>query len=335
MSDRILVTGGSGFLGSALVRRLVRAGHDVVVLDDNSRGSLLRLEDIREELTFIVGDIRDADAVVAAAVGCHSIFHLAFVNGTKFFYEKPDLVLDVGVKGALNTLEAVRKCGVETYVLASSSEIYQQPENIPTPESARAIIPDVRNPRFSYAGGKLISELLSINFLRDTGVRDMIFRPHNVFGPNMGFEHVIPEMMQKIFAATDGWNKSDAEIQIQGTGEETRAFCFVEDAVDQLIALYDNGAKGEIYHIGIDNEVTIRELIEYMASILGINISIIPGSIRKGGTSRRCPDISKIRNLGYSRQDHFAEGLAETVSWYKNYYAEQPAQTALRTVVGN
>lgn len=323
MSDRILVTGGTGFLGSALVRRLVKSGHNVVVMDDNSRGSLVRLEDVKDQVTFVAGDIRDAQAVAAATRGCCSIFHLAFVNGTKFFYEKPDLVLDVGVKGALNTLQAAKECEVGTYILASSSEIYQQPTHVPTSESERAIIPDVRNPRFSYAGGKLISELLSINFLRNTPIRDLIFRPHNVFGPNMGFEHVIPELMQKLFTATNGWKSDKADIDIQGSGDETRAFCFVEDAVDQLMALYDRGEKGEVYHIGIDNEITIRELIGHMADILNIKVTIHPGTLRLGGTNRRCPDITKVQNLGYKRQDSFAEGLAKTVVWYKSYYSAQ------------
>lgn len=305
------------------MRRLVDIGHDVVVFDDNSRGSLVRLEDIQDQLTFIAGDIRNADAIKAATQGCRSVFHLAFVNGTKYFYEKPDLVLEVGVKGALTTLEAARECGVETYILASSSEVYQQPMQIPTPESERAIIPDVQNPRFSYAGGKLISELLTINFLRDTPIRDVIFRPHNVFGPNMGFEHVIPDIMNKIYTASNGFTGDQAEIHIQGSGDETRAFCFVEDAVDQLIALYENGQKGELYHIGIDNELTIRELINDIAKILGIEVGIQPGSLPAGGTNRRCPDIRKIQTLGYKRNDHYAEGLEKTVAWYTDYFLKQ------------
>lgn len=323
MGDRILITGGTGFVGSALTRRLLHAGHDVVVLDDNSRGDLVRLQDVLNDLTFIEADVRDSEAVSKAVEGCRSVFHLAFVNGTKFFYEKPDLVLDIGVKGALATIEAARDHGVETYILASSSEIYQQPERIPTPETERAIIPDVRNPRFSYAGGKLISELLTLNFFRNGPTRDMIFRPHNVFGPNMGFEHVIPEIIEKICIATDGWTSDTAEIDIYGSGTETRAFCFVEDAVDQLMAIYENGRKGEIYHVGIDHEQTILSLIQHMASILGIQVAVSPGQSREGATDRRCPDISKVQALGYVKRDRFAEGLQATVAWYKNYFAKQ------------
>lgn len=314
---RTLVTGGSGFLGSALVRRLVGLGRDVVVFDNNFRGTRERLAEVWDRISFIEGDIRDREAVFRAAEGCAALHHLAFVNGTRYFYEKPELVLDVGVKGALNTLEAAIEHGIGTYVLASSSEVYQQPTHIPTTESERAIIPDVTNPRFSYAGGKLISELLAINFLRHHPTRLVIFRPHNVFGPNMGFEHVIPELMQKIAAVGEG-----GALSIQGSGEETRAFCFVEDAVDQILTIEDKGVDGELYHIGQSREITIKQLIMDIAGALGMTISVVPGELRAGGTTRRCPSIDKVRALGYAGQDHYAEGLAETVRWYAGYFAQ-------------
>lgn len=323
MKDRILVTGGSGFLGSALVRRLVKEGHKIVVMDDNSRGSFDRLNDIRDQLVLCDVDIRDKDNVVKFTRGCKSVFHLAFVNGTKFFYEKPDLVLDVGVKGALNTIQAAKECGVENYILASSSEVYQQPTHIPTSELERCIIPDILNPRFSYAGGKLISELLAINFFRATKVRDLIFRPHNVFGPDMGIEHVVPELIFKLYNATDGWSKTRVDLEIQGSGDETRAFCYVEDAVDQIMYIYNSGFKGELYHVGVDNEITIKQLVKLLAKVLEINVNIIPGEARLGGTSKRCPDISKIMKLGYRRNDRFMFGLKNTVQWYKHYFGKR------------
>ena len=323
VSDRILVTGGSGFIGSALTRRLVQDGNQVIVLDNNSRGNLGRLQDVIDAVTFIESDIRDATAVSKAVAGCDAVFHLAFVNGTKHFYEKPEQVLDIGLKGALTTIEAALDHQVSTYVMASSSEVYQQPTQIPTPESERAIIPDVRNPRFSYAGGKLISELLTQNYFRKSSVRDMIFRPHNVFGPNMGLEHVIPELMQKLYHASAGWTRKEIELEIQGNGAETRAFCYVEDAVDQLMIMYKNGGKGDIYHIGIDREQSILELISKLAELLDISVTVVPGTLRAGGTSRRCPDITKIRQLGYDNTDRFEEGLARTVVWYRETLSDQ------------
>ncbi|MGB8037417.1 MAG: SDR family NAD(P)-dependent oxidoreductase, partial [Pseudolabrys sp.] len=189
--SRILVTGGSGFIGSGLVKALVRAGHRVRVLDDNSRGSPRRLTEVANDIEFIAGDIRDAAAVEKAAQAIDEVHHLAFVNGTEFFYSRPDLVLDVGVRGMINVIDACRKHDIGTLVLASSSEVYQTPPTTPTDESAPLSIPDPLNPRYSYGGGKLISELMAINFGRKYFERVLIFRPHNVYGPDMGWEHVI------------------------------------------------------------------------------------------------------------------------------------------------
>jgi nucleoside-diphosphate-sugar epimerase len=133
---KVLVTGGSGFLGAALCRELVAAGYSVRVFDDLSRGQAARLERIGGAVQLIQGDIRDGAAVRAATAGCEVVWHLAYVNGTRLFYECPDRVIEVGIKGALNTLEAAIECGIRRYVLASSSEVYQQPTHVPTAEAS-------------------------------------------------------------------------------------------------------------------------------------------------------------------------------------------------------
>ena len=114
MRDKVLVTGGSGFLGSSLVRRLLKKGNQVIVLDNGSRGSVSSLEDIIVKITYIKGDVCSKETVLEALKECQSLFHLAFINGTKFFYEQPKLVLDVGVKGALSTIEAAEKLKIKT-----------------------------------------------------------------------------------------------------------------------------------------------------------------------------------------------------------------------------
>jgi len=320
LKSRILVTGGSGFLGSALVLRLVSLGHKVAVLDNNFRGSIEKIKDVLDKILFIEGDIRNKNDVKKAIKDCDIIFHLSFINGTKYFYKKPNLVLEVGIKGALNTLDCAIQNEVDTYIMASSSEVYNQPTNIPTDESERAIITDIKNPRFSYAGGKLISEILTINYLNNTNIRNLIFRPHNVFGPNMGFEHVIPDLLFKIFNSSDGFKNKNCTVKIQGSGDETRAFCYVEDAVDQLICIMNNGVKGELYNIGMQKERTIKELIKDIGDILNININIVPSEVLEGSTLRRCPDISKIKSIGYKDSDNYYAGLSNTLKWYKNYY---------------
>ena len=189
--SRILVTGGSGFIGSGLVKTLVKLGHRVRVLDDNSRGSPRRLTDVANDIEFFAGDIRDAAAVEKAAQGVDEVHHLAFVNGTEFFYSRPDLVLDVGVRGMVNVIDACRKHKIGTLVLASSSEVYQTPLKIPTDETAPLTIPDPLNPRYSYGGGKMISELMAINFGRKYFERVLIFRPAQCLwtGHGLGTRH--------------------------------------------------------------------------------------------------------------------------------------------------
>jgi len=137
----LLGNGRTGFLGSALVRRLVREGYRVRVLDNESRGSSTRLNEIAGDFEFIQGDVRDSDTVLKAAQGIDSICHLAFVNGTEFFYSMPDVVLDVGVKGMVNVLDACLKHNIGELVLASSSEVYQMPPTIPTDEWFRYRFP--------------------------------------------------------------------------------------------------------------------------------------------------------------------------------------------------
>jgi nucleoside-diphosphate-sugar epimerase len=144
---RILVTGGSGFIGSALVKALVRHGEAVRVFDDNSRGAMHRLGEVEREVEFMAGDIRDVAAVEAAMRGIDEVYHLAFVNGIATFYSAPDLVLDVGVKGIVNVIDGCRRYGVGHLVLASSSEVYQSPPHMPTDESAPLVVPDPLNPR--------------------------------------------------------------------------------------------------------------------------------------------------------------------------------------------
>jgi len=327
-NKKVMVTGGSGFIGGYLVECLVAKGYFPLVFDNNSRGSFERLKHLQNRIDFFHGDIRNKKDVLNAAEGCHALFHLAFVNGTRFFYEKPELVLEVGTKGAINTLEAVQELGIKNYIMASSSEVYQQPTHVPTGEDERIMIPDIRNPRFSYSGGKIISELLTINYLRGSNIRHMIFRPHNVFGPRMGCEHVIPELVRKIGIASENFTKNECGIEIQGTGKETRAFCCVEDAVEQIITIFEKGESGEIYHVGMDKERTILELIQDLAGILKMQIDVMPGDLRTGGTSRRCPDISKVCVLGYEQNDHYLEGLKKTVEWYKNYYLTQSRKAA-------
>jgi nucleoside-diphosphate-sugar epimerase len=322
-----LVTGGAGFMGCALVRRLISEGNQVRVFDNESRGSITRLSDVRGSFEFVQGDIRNAGMVELAARGVDCVCHLAFVNGTEFFYTKPELVLEVGVKGIANVIDACLKHNVRELVVASSSEVYQRPPAIPTDEKAPLSIPDPFNPRYSYAAGKILGEIMTINYGRKYFDRALIFRPHNVYGPDMGWEHVIPQLvlrMKELCRATTGVIR----LPIQGTGKETRAFVFIEDFIDGLMQVIKHGKHLEIYNIGSTEEIEIQQVAQRIGEYFCRQVKIVPSDPASGGTQRRCPDITKLSALGYRPRYSFQDGLKVTAQWYDANAHLRPNQTS-------
>ena len=311
-----LVTGGAGFIGASLVRRLLRDGHRVRVLDNQSRGSAARLADARDRIEFVDADVRDADAVLRAAQGVDSLCHLAAVNGTELFYRNPDLVLEVSVKGIVNTIDACLQHGIGEFVLASSSEVYQTPPAIPTPETVPLSVPDPLNPRYAYGGGKIVSELMALNYGRNRLERVLVVRPHNVYGPDMGAEHVIPQFILRAAALVADQPDGPIRFPIQGDGSQTRAFEHIDDSTAGLVTVLEKGAHRNIYHIGNDDEITVRRLAELIFECVGRDFEIVPGALPAGSPGRRCPDLGKLRALGYRPRVTLREGLAGTVAWY-------------------
>ena len=316
---RFLVTGGTGFLGSGLVRGLLAQGAVVRSLDDDSRGATRRLEDVLSKIEIVRGDVRDPATVARAVRGVDCVCHLAYLNGTEFFYSKPELVLEIGVKGMMNVLDACIAEGVKDLVLASSSEVYQTPPRVPTDESVPLSVPDVLNPRYSYGGGKIISELLAVNYGRKHFSRVAIFRPHNAYGPDMGREHVIPQLALRLCELADAQPSGTLELPIQGTGEETRAFVFIDDMVQGMLRVIERGEHLGVYHIGTTEEHTIADIAREIARALGREIEIKPGALQPGGTLRRCPDITRARTLGYAPAVPLATGIEKTVAWYRSH----------------
>jgi nucleoside-diphosphate-sugar epimerase len=316
VTRRYLVTGGAGFIGSAIVRRLLADGASVRVLDDYSRGSPRRLADLANDIEAVSGDVRDSATVEKACAGVDSVIHLASVNGTEFFYSKPEVVLEVGIKGMLNVIDATIRHGVSELVVASSSEVYQTPDRVPTAEDTALSIPDPLNPRYSYAGAKIASELLALNYGRKHLGRVIVFRPHNVYGPDMGEEHVIPQLTLRLIGLARG-AQGPVDLPIQGTGKETRSFVFIDDLVDGVACLIDKGEHMNIYHVGTEDEITIADLALRIGKACGVAVRPVPSAPAAGGTPRRCPDISKLARLGYAPRVALDAGLAKTVAWYR------------------
>lgn len=256
--------------------------------------------------------------------GCDSVVHLAYLQGTQTFYAEPRQVLDVAVRGMTNILSSCEAAGVGELLLVSSSEAYQVATTVPTPETVPLSVPDPLNPRYSYGGGKIISELMAIAWAR-TGVLDrcIIARPHNIYGPNMGREHVIPEFALRMMKLDREQPTGLIVFPIQGTGWETRSFCYIDDCTDQLFALLcgigAHTVSPDIYHIGNMDERSIADVANGVASCFGREIKIIPGTLPKGSPLRRLPDTAKIEALAGPPLVGFASGLAAAVGWYRDH----------------
>ena len=323
MARRVCVTGGGGFIGAYLAKRLVSDGWEVVVIDNLLRGEIGRLAEVIDDVQFLTADIRDEDRVADAIRGCDVVMHLAAVNGTENFYLRPELVLDVGLRGALAVVNGCRRVGVPDLILASSAEVYQTPQVVPTPETIPLMLPDSLNPRYSYGGSKIVSELIAFDYAREHFRKVQVFRPHNVYGPDMGWKHVIPQLILRAAGAIKSGVRP-APVQIQGDGHETRAYCYVDDAVDGILTMYERGGHREIYHIGNDDEISTLKLVERLGVAMGAELIATPGEGAAGGTPRRCPDISKMRALGYQPRVDLDAGLLRTMEWYL-VHREPPA----------
>jgi nucleoside-diphosphate-sugar epimerase len=177
-------------------------------------------------------------------------------------------------------------------------------------------VPDPSNPRYSYGGGKIISELMVINYGRKSFEHVLIFRPHNVYGPDMGFEHVIPQFAIRMKRAMAQHPSGKLPFAIHGEGRTTRSFCHVDDLVRGVMVMRDKGEHLGIYHIGTTEEISIADLARRIAAHAGREIEFVSEPAPAGGAERRCPDIGKLARLGYAPGVPLAQGLPPTVDWY-------------------
>ncbi len=314
--SKILITGGLGFIGSNLVRALVNAGHSVRTLDDYSRGNDHRLHDV-PLVERRRGDVRQYSAVHSACRdGIDCVFHLAAVNGTDNFYNYPGKVLAVAIVGTQNIITACVANNIPELFLFSSSEVYQDAAVIPTPEDIALTIPDPLNPRYSYAAGKIASEMMVLHCQQQYFKRVVVLRPHNIYGPDMSMGHVIPQLAYKLQQRR--LNDGDVvSLEIQGNGSETRAFCYIDDCISAVMTLLEHGEHRNIYNIGVEEETRIDYLALMIAQYYNQGMMLKRTERLAGSPLRRCPNVSKLRDLGWTPKVSLQEGLAKTLSWYK------------------
>ena len=303
-----LVTGGTGFIGSNICQLLIKKNYKVRVFDNNSRGSIRKINSIKNKIKFIKCDIRNKELLNKTMKNTDAVIHLAYVNGTKYFYSKPVLILDIAVRGILNVIEGCLKNNIKELYLASSSEVYQTPNKVPTDEKEILKIPDIFNPRFSYGGGKILTELMGAHYGKKYFKKLIIFRPHNVYGPNMGNEHVIPEFIKR-FKFLKG-----KKFKIQGSGNEIRSFIYIEDFLQAFNLLLNKGKHLNIYNIGTYEKIKIKDLANKLAKKFGKKITLNRTSLTKGSTKIRTPNINKIKKLGFKAKFNLDKGLSKLLT---------------------
>ena len=322
LMKKILVTGGAGFIGYFLIKELLKdKDNKIFVLDNMYRGRMdeeFKKIISNKNVSFQQFDLTDSNIFTSLDKDFDYIYHLAAVIGVKNVVENPDKVLRDNAFTTLNLIEFAKNLkSLKKILFSSTSEIYAGTLkhfgiDIPTNEKVKLTLDDVNSPRTTYMLSKMYGESIMFNYGKKHNIPFTIVRYHNVYGPRMGYLHVIPEMLVKI---------SKHKMVEVASPEHTRSMCFIDDAVEMTIRACEYKITNkEILNIGNqDQEISIINLTKTIARVLKKNIDIKTLPDVEGSPSRRCPDISKIISMtGYSPQVNINDGIKKTYDWYKD-----------------
>lgn len=321
---KILITGGAGFIGYHLAEHLSRGKCRIDIADNLSKGKfdrdLTRLVK-KPNIRFIKADLTDPDSYKLLGKNYDHIYHMAAIVGVKKVIEHPDRVLYVNTISILNLLEWIRKSQrhLRRLLFASTSEAYAGTMRccdvpIPTGEDVILSLEDIRMPRTTYALSKIVGESACFSYLKGN-VPFTIVRYHNVYGPRMGYSHVIPELMVKA-------KRSKKHLEVFSINH-TRAFCYISDAVLATIGLMESKvSSSQIFNVGnSDEEIAIKDLARRIAKLVNPSLKIKPMGNQEGSPARRCPDIGKLkRATGFRPEVSLNEGIRLTWQWYADGY---------------
>ena len=308
---RFAVTGGAGFIGSNIVKRLVSDNNDIIVIDNLLTGRIENLEDFKNEIQFINGDIQDLNFLKKEFKDIDYVLHQAALPSVQRSVEDPILTNRNNVDGTLNVLVAARDAGVKRVIFASSSSVYGDTPTLPKHE---AMPP---NPLSPYAISKLVGEQYCRVFFELYGLETVALRYFNVFGPkqdpNSHYSAVIPKFIKAMLE-----NKRPV---IFGDGEQSRDFTYVENNVDaNLLACSAADAPGKVFNIAIGERITLNQLVEMINRILDKEIKPIYEKDKPGDIKHSHADISCAKKiLGYEPEYGFEEGLQKTVEWFQDH----------------
>ncbi len=317
---RALVTGGAGFIGSHIVRRLLTDGHDVRVIDNLSTGRMSNLDEVIGDIEFFDGDIRNAEALRGPMAGCEAVIHLAALPSVPRSIADPAASHESNATGTLNVLNAAREAGVRRVVSASSSSIYGAARELPKRETMRPL------PISPYAVSKLAAESYCRSFHEVYGLEAVALRYFNVFGPrqdpNSEYAAVIPKFIR-------AFRLGESPV-IFGDGEQSRDFTYVENVVNaNLAAIAAEGIGGRVYNIACGAGVTLNEVAARLREALGAEVEPTHGPDRVGDVRDSLADITAAgADLGYEPTVTLDEGIRLTV----DYYLEQELESERATL---
>ena len=296
---KIFITGGAGFIGSAVVKYLLEQGHSVRVLD-------LRKPDIEHDnLEFVNKSIMED--ISKDIEGCNAVYHFAAILGVDNSDKKPLETMKINLEGSVNVFKSAIKAGVKQILYSSSSEVYGEPRELPIREDS------TKGPVSTYGVSKLAAEIYAKAYTQEFDVDTKIVRFFNVYGPIQPPNFVVP-----IFLNNALKNKP---IRIFGEGSQTRCFTYVEDIVDGVGKVVEKGKAGEAYNIGNNKPTTILELANIIKEVTGSKSEIIKAGFGKETRLKereieyRIPDISKMKALGWEPRTMVKEGIKKILEF--------------------
>jgi nucleoside-diphosphate-sugar epimerase len=321
---KVLILGGAGFIGLGISEFLGKnRNYEITIADILSPGQ--KDSDFDQvvsdhSIKVIQGDFAKSEMFAQLDNNYDYVYMLASVVGVNRCIEEPHEVIRINTALIQNSLEWITDNNIGKVLFSSSSECYAATTDtfnypVPTPEKVPLTVSEIGHPRFTYAVTKMLGESAFLTYGKKYNFPVTIVRYQNIFGPRMGFKHVIPHLVERFY-------NNENPFKIYGANQ-TRAFCYITDAAEgTVLAMENENSDHEIYHMGSPEEITIEKLVKILGDLMSYSGEYVSAPTYPGSVSRRCPDITKSKeHLNYSPKVPWKKGLKETVSWYTDFYS--------------